>query len=95
MKSQFTLALAAAVALCANAEGRQQALGHISKETPNYQQQTSALQLSKKAPSRARAIQNFAGEYEWSRYDMLDYHRTLTSTVEFTLIDAESGKIHN
>ena len=92
MKSQFTLALAAAVALCANAEGRQQALGHISKETPNYQQQTSALQLSKKAPSRARAIQNFAGEYEWSRYDMLDYHRTLTSTVEFTLIDAESGQ---
>ncbi len=92
MKSHFTLALAAAVALCANAESRQQAVGRISMEAPGFQQKTTALTISKKTPSRAKAIQKFAGEYEWSRYDMLDYNKTLTSTLEFTLIDATTGE---
>lgn len=92
MKSNFTLALAAAVALTASAEGRQQmATGKVVVPETNY---ISAVKLTKKttAPARVRALTNFVGEYEWSRYDMLDYHKTLTSTLEFTLTDASTGE---
>lgn len=89
MKSSFTLALAAAVAICANAEGRQQAAGTVTIPATNYK---AAVKLSKKSPARAKALQKFEGEYEWSRYDLLDYHKTLTSTLEFALTDAATGE---
>ena len=89
MKSSFTLALAAAVAICANAEGRQQAAGTVTIPATNYK---AAVKLSKKSPARAKALQKFEGEYEWSRYDLLDYHKTLTSTLEFSLTDEATGE---
>ncbi len=91
MKSNFTLALAAAVALCANAEGRQQAIATSVKVNDAKMVAQPTLALKKTAPARVRALQNFEGEYEWVGYDHLA-NRQLTRTVEFTLLDESTGE---
>ncbi len=92
MKGIITMALAAAVALGANAGGRsQQAVEKLNLGNRNFRSEVT-MQKKHAAPARVRALQNYEGEYEWERYDEMDYRSYITSTVEFTLVDASTGE---